>query len=138
MSTNERNYPAPVINLETAPFWAAANEGILLLKRCETCGEVHFYPRAVCPHCLSLKTQWFKASGKASIYSFSVMRRVEIPYVIAYVSLSEGVTVLSNIVDVDIDQIAINDKVEVTFRRSESGQFLPVFRPENCAQSFDA
>ena len=66
------------------------------------------------------------------------MRRVEIPYVIAYVSLYEGVTVLSNIVDADIDQIAINDKVEVTFRRSESGQFLPVFRPENYAQSIDA
>ena len=72
MSTNERDYPAPVINLETAPFWAAANEGIFLLKRCETCGEVHFYPRAVCPHCLSLKKSIYlfifsDAEGRNSI-----------------------------------------------------------------------
>ena len=128
MSTAERSYPDPTTNLETEHYWAAAKEGKLLVKRCNACGEVHYYPREICPHCGSTDTEWREASGKGTIYSFSVMRRAEIPYVIAYVTLDEGVTMMSNIVDADFDAIAIGKAVEVTFRETEGGMALPVFR----------
>ncbi len=56
-------------------------------------------------------------------------RRAEVPFAIAYVTLEEGVTMLSNIVEADLDTLAIDQAVEVTFRQSEGGQALPVFRP---------
>jgi hypothetical protein len=57
------------------------------------------------------------------------MRRVEIPYVMAYVTLAEGVTILSNIVECDFETLEIDQDVEVAFRATEGDQALPLFRP---------
>lgn len=129
MSTPIRTYPDPVINLESEPYWAAAKQGRLLLKKCSDCGELHFYPRAICPSCLSGNTEWVAASGRGTVYSYSIMRRAAAPYAIAYVTLDEGVTMMTNIVDCDPGAIAIGQAVEVTFRATEGGHALPVFRP---------
>lgn len=129
MMSTEKTYQDPAINLETERYWNAAKEGKLLLKRCNDCGEVHHYPRAICPRCLSSATEWVQASGRGRIYSYSVMRRVPVPYAIAYVTLDEGVTMMSNIVECDFDQLAISQLVEVTFRTTTGGESIPVFRP---------
>lgn len=132
-TANERTYPAPNISLETEAYWAAANEGKLLMKKCNACGKTHFYPRAICPHCQSSDTAWYEASGKGVIYSYSVMRRGATPYAIAYVTVDEGITMMTNIVDCDYDALAVGQAVEVIFRQSDGGggheQAIPVFRP---------
>lgn len=129
MSRPERTYIDPEINLESAPYWEATKEGKLMLKKCGDCGETHFYPRTLCPNCFSDNTEWFQASGKGKIYTYSVIRRAEIPYVIAYVTLEEGVTMLSNIVDCGLDDVSVGQAVEVDFRATEGGEALPVFKP---------
>jgi uncharacterized OB-fold protein len=58
MSTVERKYPAPAINPEIKPFFDAAAEGKLALKKCAACGQIHHYPRAICPFCASDLTEW--------------------------------------------------------------------------------
>ncbi|MBT6387758.1 MAG: DNA-binding protein [Alphaproteobacteria bacterium] len=125
----ERAYAEPSINMETEAYWDATKQDKLLLKSYEDCGETHWYPRAICPHCSSSNTVWFEASGKGKIYSFSVMRRAEIPYVMAYVTLAEGVTILTNIVECDFETLEIDQDVEVVFRATEGDQALPLFRP---------
>ena len=95
----EREFPVPAISIETEAYWAGANDGKLLMKRCTDCNKTHFYPRAICPYCQSANTEWYEASGKGVIYSYSVMRRGDNPYAIAYVTVDEGVTMLSNIVE---------------------------------------
>ena len=129
MSQMERTYSDPDINMETTVYWESAKNGKLLVKTCKACGKLHYYPRTICPHCLSSDTDWVKASGKGTIYTYSVMRRTETPYVIAYVTLEEGVTMLSNIVECDVDDVAVGQTVEVVFRDTEGGHSLPVFRP---------
>ena len=129
MAAPERKIPAPEANPETKPFWDAAAEGRLLIKKCVTCGQVHFYPRAICPFCGSDKTEWVTASGRGTVYSYSVMRRVPIPYALAYVTLEEGVTMMTNIVDGDLDAIRIGQRVTVAFKPSEGGPPVPMFRP---------
>src|SRR5689334_19025334 len=121
MGGPERKIPAPPVSPETRPFWDAAAAGRLLIKRCAACGERHFYPRSLCPFCGSDRTEWQEASGKATIYSYSVMRRVPVPYAIAYVTLAEGVTMMTNIVDCDPDAIRIGQEVKVVFRPTEGG-----------------
>ncbi len=72
----DRKYAAPPqINPETKPFWDGASQGKLLVKKCQSCGQSHHYPRALCPFCFSDKTEWQTASGKGTIYTYSVMRR---------------------------------------------------------------
>ena len=129
MSQVERTYSDPDVNMETEAYWESAKKGKLIVKTCQSCGKLHYYPRTICPHCLSSDTDWVKASGKGTIYTYSVMRRTETPYVIAYVTLEEGVTMLSNIVECDVDGVAVGQTVEVVFRDTEGGHSLPVFRP---------
>ena len=129
MSESERSYPQPSVTVETQPFWDGTAKGILLLKRCRDCGETHYYPRALCPFCFSGETEWYEASGQGRIYTFSVMRRVPTPYVIAFVTLAEGVSMMTNIVECDLDAVAIGQDVQLTFRETEGGYALPVFTP---------
>jgi len=124
-----RTIPAPPVTPETRPFWDAAAAGRLVIKRCTACGRPHHYPRSICPFCWSDRTEWAPASGRGSIYAYSVMRRVGIPYVIAYVTLDEGVTMLTNIVDADLDAIRIGQPVRVVFRPTEGGPPVPMFTP---------
>jgi len=129
MSQMERTYSDPDVNIETGAYWESAKKGKLIVKTCKSCGKLHYYPRTICPHCLSSDTDWVEASGKGFIYTYSVTRRTEIPYVIAYVTLEEGVTMLSNIVECDVDDVTVGQAVEVVFRDTEGGLALPVFRP---------
>jgi uncharacterized OB-fold protein len=129
MATQERKIPAPETNPETKPFWEAAAQGRLLIKKCVTCGEAHFYPRTICPFCGSDKTEWVTASGRGTVYSYSVMRRVPVPYALAYVTLEEGVSMMTNIVDCDLDAIRIGQPVTVAFKPTEGGPPVPMFRP---------
>ena len=129
MNASARTYSAPVVNEETRAYWDGANEGKLLLKRCTACSKTHFYPRVHCPHCQSSATEWYEAKGTGKVYSYSVMRRAETPFVMAYVTLDEGVTMMTNIVDCDPDSVRIDQAVKVTFKPAEDGQAVPLFTP---------
>jgi uncharacterized protein len=129
MSATQRKLPAPQPTVETQPYWDAAGGGKLLVKTCRACGQAHHYPRALCPFCFSDQTEWKEASGRGVIYSYSVMRRAPAPYTIAYVTLEEGPTMMTNIVDCDFDRLAIGQTVRVTFAPTEGGPPLPVFTP---------
>ncbi len=124
-----RTLPAPEPNVETRPFWDAAAEGRLLIKRCGACGAPHYYPRALCPYCLSADTRWVEAAGTGTIYSLSTMRRgADAPYTLAYVTLDEGPAVLTNLAG-DPDALAIGQRVRVRFTETQGGPPVPMFAP---------
>ena len=125
---SERILPAPPTTPESASFFAAAAAGKFLVRRCTACGRAHWYPRAVCPFCFGA-TSWEEASGRGTIYSFSVMRRVDPPYAIAYVTLDEGPTMMTNMVDCDFDALRIGQRVQLAFRPTDGGAPVPCFRP---------
>jgi hypothetical protein len=134
MST-ELPAPAPAVNPETRQFWAATAEGRLLLKRCLDCGSVIWYPRAICPECASLRTEWFQASGRGRVYSYTLNHRGQDaysdagPYVLAYVELDEGPRMMTNIVGADVAGVTVGMRVEVVFHDTGDGTALPRFRP---------
>jgi uncharacterized OB-fold protein len=126
--------PSPQVNVETQRFWDATAEGKLLLPRCKACGLVIWYPREFCPECNSFDVDWFEASGRGTIYSYTVNRRGQgdyrdLSYVLAYVELEEGPRVLTNIVDCEHDQITVGQSVKVVFHATQGGPSLPRFRP---------
>jgi uncharacterized OB-fold protein len=122
-----RKIPAPKPNAETQAFWDAAAQGRFLIRRCAACGKAHWYPRKTCPFCWSEETAWVEASGRGTIYSYSVMRRAPEPYVVAYVTLAEGPTMLTNLVDCDFNALAIGQAVRLKFSPSEGGPPVPMF-----------
>lgn len=131
MSTmyQERPIGPLIVDAATQPYWESAKNGVLKIKRCTACGKNHFYPRALCPYCLS-DTEWINASGMGTIYSVTVTRRAgPIPFAIAYVHLDEGVSMLTNIVDCDLDLLKIGDRVKVCFKPAEGDNRIPMFTP---------
>jgi uncharacterized protein len=127
--------PAPRVNPEAERYWEATAEGRLLLQRCSACDAVVWYPRGFCPQCSGSELAWFEASGRGTVYSFTINRRglgeyaEAAPYVIAYVELEEGPRVLTNIVDADLERLAVGDAVEAVFHATDEGPALVRFRP---------
>jgi uncharacterized OB-fold protein len=125
-----RPIPAPVTNVETQPFWDAAKEDRFLIKRCTACKKAHWYPRALCPYCMSDETVWEQSPGEGVLYTFSVMRRSPTgPYAIGYVNLDEGPAVLTNILGVAPEALKIGMRMRVKFQETEGGPPVPVFVP---------
>lgn len=127
--------PAPEVNPETKEYWDATAQGKLLLKRCDDCKAVIWYPRAICPVCHSTNTSWFEGSGKGTVYTFSVVRRAGGPYakatpfILAYVELEEGPRMVTNVVDIEPENLQVGQAVEVVFHDTGEGSALPRFRP---------
>jgi uncharacterized OB-fold protein len=119
----------PVITAEGKAFFDAAREGRFLIPVCTACNCAHWYPRVICPFCASDKVEWREASGKGTIYTFSVMRRAKEPYIIAHVTLAEGPTMLTNIVACDANDVRIGQAVTVAFQDTDSGPPMPMFKP---------
>ncbi len=114
---------------ESDAFWDAANAGHLLYGQCHSCDTRHYYPRALCPTCLSTEVTWPRSGGTGHLMAFSLFRRAEPPYISAWITLDEGVSLFSNLIDCDSDCIKIGDRVEVVFHPALDGQNVPLFRP---------
>jgi len=126
----DRKIVDPPLNPGDAPFFEAAAQERLVFKTCRACGQAHHYPRTMCPFCWSTDVHWEDAKGQGEIYTFSVARRGPgAPYCIAYVTLDEGPTVMTNIVGTDLDTVRIGQRVQVVFRHSENGTVVPMFTP---------
>lgn len=118
---------SPDVSPETADYWHAANDGHLLLRRCKGTGQAFHYPRTVSPFTGQPDTDWIEASGRGTVYSYSVSTRQGAPHCIAYITLEEGPTVLSNLVNCDFAQVRIGQPVQVLFASTPNGQRVPVF-----------
>jgi len=128
--------PVPRVDEESKGFWEACRRHELYVQRCRDCGAVRYYPRAICPRCLSDRTEWLRASGKGTIYTFTVTYqnqsagfRDALPYVLAYVELGEGVRMLTNIIGCAPEDVRIGMAVEVAFDDVTAELTLPKFKP---------
>ena len=132
----EWNKPLPTISGETKPYWDHCRRGELLIQKCDSCEEYQFYPRGICANCWSNDIQWVTASGKGTVWTFTVTYQngtpgfaEEVPYVLALVELEEGVRMFTNIVDCDPTSVCIGMPVEVTFVRATDQITVPYFKP---------
>ena len=120
----------PLQNPENHTYWEQAQQGRWMLKHCLACDVSHHYPRPYCPHCGSDQTEWRASAGEGAIYTFTRMvRGVETPYLMAYVRLDEGVTVLTHLHAPDWDAVHVGMRVKLGFSASASGQNVPIFVP---------
>jgi uncharacterized OB-fold protein len=125
----------PAANPDTKPFWDGCGEGKLLLQQCAACQAYRHPPSPICPNCLSERHGWVPASGRATVYTFVIVREARrgwdkmVPYVLAVVELEEGPRMLTNLVNLAPEDAAIGMPVEVVFEELEGGAKLPLFQP---------
>lgn len=127
--------PAPVPDLDSAPFWEGCRRGQLLLQRCLACGAHRYPPRPICPRCRTLGGEWIPASGRGTVYSWVVAYHpprpefaAHVPYTIVLVDLEEGVRMVSRLVDTPPEAVAERLPVEVVFEPLTDDIVLPLFR----------
>jgi len=128
-----KNLPHPTV--ETAAYWEGCRQGKLLIQQCGSCGHYQFYPRIVCTDCMSAQVEWFQASGRGTVISFTIVRHAvseayaaDVPYVIALIRLDEGPTMMSNVIDGDPERVRIGMPVEVIFESWSADITVPKFR----------
>jgi uncharacterized protein len=127
-------FDLPEADAFSRTYWDAAAEGRLLVRRCGACGRAHHYPREFCPHCWSEDVRWEEVSGRATLYTWSVVHRNDlppfgerVPYVAAVVDLVEGPRMMTEVVECAAADLRVGMEVEAVFR--EAGEFrVPVFR----------
>lgn len=119
--------PGPTPSPDSLPFWQGTADGRLMIKRCRGCGQAHFYPRPICPFCMSADTEWVAASGRGQIYTFTPQRKADVPSAIAFVELEEGPRLLALVVDSDPASLAIGQAVRARFTPSLNEHPVLVF-----------
>jgi uncharacterized protein len=130
----EPSLPLPVANADSLPYWNAARERRLLIRKCGECGQLHFMPRHLCPVCWSDQLEWVEAKGTGAVHSFTVIRRApmaafapRVPYVVALIDLDEGPRMIANVLGEDALSVRIGDRVKVTFEDRGGGAMIPQF-----------
>jgi uncharacterized OB-fold protein len=136
----DMTHPLPYASWETRGWWEGCGRGELVLQRCRSCGNVQHKPRALCVKCLTDTLDYFVASGRGTVHTFTVTRqnmvppfRDHLPYVLAYVELDEGPRVFTNIVGCDPDEVRIGQPVVADYAAAERDDgeafAVPRFRP---------
>ena len=128
--------PLPAPSPVTQPFWDGLREGELRIQRCRDCAKHVFYPRTACHYCLSDRLEWVKASGRGTLYSFTIVRRAmnpafqaDVPYVFAIVELEEGPRVTTNIVNCPLEALRVDMPVMAVYDRVTPEAALLKFEP---------
>ena len=121
----------------TEPFWQAAKEGRLTACQCADCGHFRMPPTPFCPECQGSNVQWPDLPGTATVFSFAICTRSPYPdvadfvYVPVVVDLdgAPGARLVSDIVGIDAEDVAIGMKVQVDWNPINDGGVQPIFRP---------
>ncbi len=130
--------PAPVPDELTQAFWDGVAAGKLVIQRCNSCGKYIHEPTRHCRFCLSKDLGYTEVSGRARLDTFTIVMQPyhpffmsKVPYNLSVVELEEqdGLKMVTNVVDVDNDDLEVGMKLEVTFRELAPGVTLPYFKP---------
>ena len=130
--------PSPVPQPESDFYWGKCKEEELWLRHCKSCDSSYFYPRDISPCCFSKDTEWIKASGKATLFTYGIVQRAphpgfvdDVPFVTAVVELEEGPKMATNIVidEPSPDNLIIGMDLEVVFEDINDDLALPKFKP---------
>lgn len=124
--------PRRVVDVEDSVFWAAIDEGRLVLARCRGCGT--FYARRqACLVCgrNGSDVEWIQSPGRGVVRSFLVFDKVyhpyfadRVPYNVAVVRLDEGPDITTNVVDCPIERLRVGLPVRVVVGERD-GQKIP-------------
>jgi len=132
----QKPLPNPLHRETSRPFWEAARRHELSMQRCTACGRLVWYPRELCPFCLSSRLEWVTLSGRGRLHSYTVIHQPanpafqgDVPYIYAIVELEEGPRIVSNLVECAPEQARIDMALEAVYDDVTAEVTLVKFRP---------
>jgi uncharacterized OB-fold protein len=91
--------------------------------KCTGCGKVFFPPRLVCNSCRGREFTQVHLAQTGKVETFTVIHVApsgftdQAPYAVGIIKLDDGVRITAQIVDADLEKLAIGDPVKLEFRR---------------------
>ena len=87
----------------------------------------------MCATCLSTDWDVLAASGNGTVYSYAIVEHPKVPgfdypLPVVLVELDEGTRLISNLIDVEPNEIEIGMRVTAEFVRFDDDLTLPQFR----------
>lgn len=130
--------PRAAINLDNQFWFDAAKEHRLVIQRCTSCQTLRHPVGPQCAHCQSFEWDTVEASGRATLYSFTVAHHpkhpaFDYPLVIAVVELEEGTRLITNLVGISPEEAEIGMALELEWLDADPDLTLPVFRAASAA-----
>ncbi len=127
--------PLPLLDDDTRAYWEAGRDGTMSFAACNSCGALLHPPGPVCMYCRSTDIGRRSVPGRGVVAGFTVNHHVwdprfPPPFVIACVAIDEDprVRVLTNLVDVEGDDVRVGMRVEARFDHVED-VWIPYFAP---------
>jgi uncharacterized OB-fold protein len=125
MAIRRDDFPLPDVDDPlTAPYFAGAARGELMITRCAECDSYVWYPAAPCATCAGPLT-WVAVSGAGTLFSWATVRRAflpafadQVPFVTALVAIAEdpAVRLPTYLVDAEPESLCADEPVQVSFR----------------------
>jgi uncharacterized OB-fold protein len=129
--------PLPPARSFSAPFWDATREKRLVIQYDRVADAYQFYPRPTSIHTgRRANLEWREVSGRGKVFSYTIVRRARPPfrdrepYIVAMVTLNEGVNVMSNIIHCSEDELATGMLVKPYWHALPDGRHLLLFEPD--------
>lgn len=132
----------PELTEHNRAYWTGGADGRLHVPYCDPCAQWVLPPEADCPDCdtpLGARA----VSGEGTVFTYTVNNHpfnpaVPPPYAIAIVELAEqmNLRLAANIVDCELDSLAIGMPVSVRFEHQDvagDAVYVPVFAPRTPA-----
>ncbi len=118
----------------SSAYWSGAQQGRLVIQRCDGCGTLRHYPRIMCSVCYSFDWSPYEASRAGTLHSWTVSHHVfdpsvttEVPYTLVTVDMEDGVRVMGRLTgEVELRPALA---VELTFDLDAQGRPAPTFVP---------
>ena len=124
--------PKPIDPIN-AEFWQVCQDGILRFQRCTACDQFRHLPRYMCASCGSTDYEWSAVKPRGSLYSWTVTHQVfhaefAVPFIAAVVEFTEGVRLMSQLIDAEAGQLELGLPVDVQFHVVSDKFQTPVFK----------
>lgn len=135
MNAEKKSRPLPKPTPTTQEFWDGAKKGKLMLQYDPVKRKYQFWPRQNSVRTGKRNLKWQKVSGKGTVYSYTTTYvptagfEDKVPYVVGLIELDEGVRMISNVINIDPDDIEIGMKVKVTFEKLSDDISYFAFEP---------
>ena len=119
------------------PFWEATREHKLLLQYCPATGRYQFYPRPVSLFTGRTDIEWREVSGRGEVFAYTVAHVARppfaghTPFLIATVTLDEGVNIVGDVINCSMEEIAVGMRVRPAWAPLPDGTNLLLFEPDH-------
>jgi uncharacterized OB-fold protein len=123
----QRPFPSAV-EPEYQQFFAGLADGLIIVRRCTSCGTAQWPPRDACGHCHGTDFVGAEVAQQGTVYTCSVVQRAfqpwfaeRVPYGIAVVDVGQGIRLMGNVFGPDVERLRIGVPARAVF--AAAGEF---------------